>query len=561
MASREIEALLYTAAPGWNFQNGLPQVVTYSFELDGTGPFGHPWAPFNAAQQAVARAALAQWSAVSGLTFVEVPDTSGGRGIDVRFGLHELPFDYAGNAYFPLYGGDVTLDLTRYGAGTGAEFTQTLLHEIGHAIGFKHPFEEGVILPSDQANRDITVLAYTLGPSGIATKLGPLDVQAVQYVYGTPADKAAWPVRYSYDARLHAVRMDVRPGDVEVRGTEYRDAVFATAGNNVIRTGAGDDLIHAGAGLNTVYGGSGRDTLELGTTRRMSALDVQPGGSDAGGWTDRQGIASTVGEINRFYGMERIAFIDGHLSYTAEDPDVQVARLYRAGLGRLPDADGLAFWGERATEGTSLVSVAQGFMTGPEFQARFGGLDNAGFVAQTYRNVLGREADAGGFTNWYGRLLSGNLSRAEVLVSLSESAENKRLTASLVANGLWVQDPDAAAVARLYDTTLNRLPDIGGLASWSAQLDTGASLRDVAARFIASPEFLARYGGLDSAGFVRAMYQNVLDRPGDPAGVGYWTGVLDAGRTDRASVVVAFSESQEHRVALAPLIEGGIVLA
>ena len=66
---------------------------------------------------------------------------------------------------------------------------------------------------------------------------------------------------------------------------------------------------------------------------------------------------------------------------------------------------------------------------------------------------------------------------------------------------------------------------------------------------------------MDSAGFVRAMYQNVLDRPGDPAGVEYWTGVLGSGRTDRAGVVVAFSESQEHRVALAPVIEGGIVLA
>lgn len=565
MPSREVESLLWYAVPGWNGENGRPQVVTYSFEQDGSATFERPWAPFNAAQQDAARAALAQWSAASGLTFVEVPDAPGGLGNDIRFGLHNLPptadgREVWGKAARPRYG-EVVLSLSRYGGGTGAEFTETLLHEIGHAIGLKHPFENGVTLPSPQANTDYTVMAYTPGPSGVATKLGPLDVQAVQYIYGTPADKAAWPIRYSYDARRHAVRMDVRPGDVEVRGTDRRDAVFATAGNNVIRTGAGDDLIHAGAGLNTVYGDSGRDTLDMGTTRRMSALDVQLGGSDAGGWIDRQGIASTVGEINRFYGMERIAFIDGHLSYTAEDPDAQVARLYRAGLGRLPDADGLAFWGERATEGTPLVSVAQGFMTGPEFQARFGGLDDAGFVAQTYRNVLEREADAGGFTNWYSRLLSGNLSRAEVLVSLSESAENKRLTAPLVANGLWVQDPDAAAVARLYDTTLNRLPDIGGLASWSAHLDAGASLRDVAARFIASPEFLARYGGLDSAGFVQAMYQNVLDRSGDPAGVEYWTGLLNGGQADRAGVVVAFSESREHRVALAPVIENGILLA
>ena len=127
--------------------------------------------------------------------------------------------------------------------------------------------------------------------------------------------------------------------------------------------------------------------------------------------------------------------------------------------------------------------------------------------------------------------------------------------------GLSDSSRPAAAVARLYDTALNRLPDAGGLATWSARLDAGMSLRDVAALFIASPEFLTRYGGLDSAGFVRAMYQNVLDRPGDAAGVNYWTGLLDGGRIDRAGVVVAFSESQEHRVALAPNIDDGISLA
>lgn len=561
MPSREVESLLYTAAPGWNFRNGLPQVVTYSFEMDGTGAFEKPWAPFNAAQQDATRSALAQWSAASGLTFVQVPDTPGGRGIALRFGLHELPFDYVGRAYFPLHGGDVALDLSRYGGGTGAEFTETLLHEIGHAIGLKHPFTGSVTLPYLWDNTDHTVMSYTPGPSGIATKLGPLDVLAARHIYGTPADKAAWPIRYSYDARLRAVRMDARPGDVEVQGTDHRDAVFATAGNNVIRAGAGDDLIYAGAGSNAASGGAGRDTLALGATRRQASLDVQAESIGVGGLPGRQGSVSAAGEATRFYEMERIAFIDGHFSYTAEDPDAQVARLYRAGLGRSPDAGGLAFWGERVTEGTSLVSVAQGFMSGPEFQARFGGLDDAGFVAQTYRNVLGREADPGGFSHWHGQVLHGGRSRAEVLVGLSESAENQRATASLVANGLWVQDPDAAAVARLYDTTLNRLPDGAGLASWSAHLGAGVSLHDVAARFIASPEFVARYGGLDSAGFVRTLYQNVLDRPGEPAGVEYWTGVLDDGRTDRAGVVVAFSESQEHRVALAPAIEDGILLA
>lgn len=571
MASREIEALLYEATPGWNGVNGRPQVVTYSFEQDGTERFAQPWAPFNADQQAATRAALAQWSAVSGVTFIEVPDTAGGQGIDVRFGLHELGSNpsgrkFVGKGYLPRFGGDVALDLSTYGVESGTGFTRTVLHEIGHAIGLKHPFKEddfdgGVILPDAQNNTDHTVMAYSYGPSGAPTKLGPFDIQAVQYIYGAPAAKDVWPIRYSYDARLRAVRMDARAGDLGIVGTDYRDAVYGTAGNKAISTGAGDDLIHAGAGSHTINAGTGRDTVELGTTRRQAVLDVRVGDSDPGGWTDRRGSFSAPGESGGFVGVERIAFVDGHFSYTAEDPDAQAARLYRAALGRLPDAGGLAYWGGRVTEGAPLVAVAQGFMSGPEFQVRYGTVDDSGFVAQTYRNVLGREADPGGFSYWYGRLAYGGRSRAEVLVGLSESAENKQLTAPLLSGGLWVQDPDAAAVARLYDAALDRRPDGGGLATWSARLDAGASLRDVAAQFIASPEFQARYGGLDAAGFVRAMYQNVLDRPGDEGGVAYWAGLLDAGRADRAGVLAAFSETQEHRVALAPLIDDGIVLA
>ena len=471
-----------------------------------------------------------------------------------------------GEAYFPRWGGDVALDLSTYGSGAaGTSFTEALLHEIGHAIGLKHPFKRNffdtsTVLPASQDNKDHTVMSYNYGPSGTATALGSFDVQAAQYIYGSSAAKDAWPIRYSYDARSGAVRMDARAGDLGIVGTDYRDAVYGTAGDKAISTGAGDDLIHAGAGSHTINAGTGRDTVELGTTRRRAALDVRVGGGDPGGWTDRQGSFSAPGESGTFAGVERIAFLDGHFSYTAEDPDAQVARLYRAGLGRTPDSGGLAYWGEQVAAGTPLVAVAQGIAATPEYQARLGGLDSGGFVAQIHRDVLGREADAGGFSYWQSRLLAGR-GRAEVLVGLSESAENKRATASLVAGGLWVQDREAASVARLYDAALDRRPDGGGLATWSAQLDAGASLRDVAARFIATPEFQARYGGLDAAGFVRAMYQNVLDRPADAGGVDHWAGLLDAGRTDRAGVLASFSESQEHRVALAPLIDDGIVLA
>src|SRR5262249_43407726 len=48
------------------------------------------------------------------------------------------------------------------------------------------------------------------------------------------------------------------------------------------------------------------------------------------------------------------------------------------------------------------------------------------------------------------------------------------------------------------------------------------------------------------AAFVSALYEDVLGRPADMAGVNYWTGLLQAGFT-RAQVAQGIWESPEHR--------------
>ncbi len=51
---------------------------------------------------------------------------------------------------------------------------------------------------------------------------------------------------------------------------------------------------------------------------------------------------------------------------------------------------------------------------------------------------------------------------------------------------------------------------------------------------------------MDNSGFVDVLYQNVLDRAGDAAGVTYWTDAIAQGMS-RADVLVAFSVSDENR--------------
>ncbi|WP_417208742.1 DUF4214 domain-containing protein [Antarctobacter sp.] len=100
-------------------------------------------------------------------------------------------------------------------------------------------------------------------------------------------------------------------------------------------------------------------------------------------------------------------------------------------------------------------------------------------------------------------------------------------------------------VYRLYQSSFDRDPDAPGFESWATGLGGGDfDLNRVARAFSNSPEFQAIFGGGTNEDFVRAMYQNTLDRGADPGGLAHWTGKLDAGAS-RADVLLGFSESAE----------------
>lgn len=221
----------------------------------------------------------------------------------------------------------------------------------------------------------------------------------------------------------------------------------------------------------------------------------------------------------------------------------QIGRLYRAGLGRDPDQPGLHYWRTVRASGVRLGQIANSFINSPEFQRQFAGLSNAAFVSQLYLFVLGRPADAQGAAFWTGRLNSG-VSRPLVLVEFSESEENVLSTGTLPTN-----EPDAGFY-RLYQAYFQRDPDLGGLChfttGWPTLMPT-IVLRGPADFFAASPEFVARYGALSDAEFVRLVYQNVLGRSPDATGLAYWQGQLARGMS-RGTMMVGFSESAEFRL-------------
>ena len=568
----EVAALLPYDAPGWNLANGEPQTVTFSFAADALGraPRGGvyapgEWAPFDAAQQASARRALDSWSASSGLRFLEVADTAAGIGVDIRFNLAEVRPPFAGQAAYP-YDGEVWIDLSDYRASTLAPGTygfQLLLHEIGHAVGFKHPFEGDVVLPASQDNSVNTVMSYTLvGP--FSTAVGPYDAAAAQYVYGTRAQGDAATVRWAFDPVAAAVRITGSEGADTVLGPDYpRTFIALGGGDDAVLAGAGRDRIAPGTGAAKVYGGEGVDTLETPAARLLAALVVTDGVPRAveGGGTvlSRAGTLTGGGATIAFEEVETFAFLDGRLVFDPADPLAQAARLYGAALGRAPDPDGLNFQAAALEGGATLATVARGFSASAEYAARYVAPDDPGFVRLLYRNALGREATSPEVNYHLSRLASG-APREQLLADFSESPENRARTAGPLASGLWDQDEDAASVARLYRAALDRAPDEAGLRFHLASLDGGAPLGLVADGFAAGPEFAQRFGAPDAAGVVRLLYRNTLAREPDAAEVSYHVGRLAAG-TDLGEVLLGFSDSPEFHARTMPGIEGGIAFA
>lgn len=118
---------------------------------------------------------------------------------------------------------------------------------------------------------------------------------------------------------------------------------------------------------------------------------------------------------------------------------------------------------------------------------------------------------------------------------------------------------NAGQAYRLYKAAFDRVPDKGGLGYWIKELDSGASLLEVAAKFITTPEFTSINGATPTnLEFATSMYQHVLGRAPDQGGLTWWVDQLDTGARSKSDVLVGFSESSENQIALSGQVQAGI---
>ena len=354
---------------------------------------------------------------------------------------------------------------------------------------------------------------------------------------------------------------DVTPGRENTGafylGENVADSIAGRNGNDFLEGFGGNDQLFGLSGNDTLWGGAGNDIIR------------GDDGVDTAGFVgfSRQYSIGFNGQrvdgpegLDQLTGIEIIQFADGRMIYDQGDAAAIAYRMYDSAFGRTPEGVGQNDWTTALQRGLSVADMASAFAASPEFVATYGPLNNQQFVEQLYRNALDREGEAAGVAGWTNALNTNTMSRGQVLAGFSESPEHVQKLAPAVSAGIFDVNETAASVARLYDAAFNRLPDGGGLLGWKNAVDHGMSLSTVADGFASSAEFQHTYGNLSNQGFVEQLYHNVLDRAGEAAGVAAWTAVLASGQLDRGDVLLGFSESLEHQIQTASVIDHGIWL-
>lgn len=233
-----------------------------------------------------------------------------------------------------------------------------------------------------------------------------------------------------------------------------------------------------------------------------------------------------------------------------DTPAGQVYRVYLATLDRAPAREGHRYWTDQIEAGdASLTQVITGFVNSVEFQTTYGSTSNADFVNLLFENVLGRPPAEAGLAYWSGELDSGNRTREEVVAGFSESAEfrDTTLAATLDMSFAGYQAAYTDDVYRLFRATLDRNPNASGLLDWARQLAEGTEYLDIVSGFVNSREFQDTYGAANDTQFVTLLYNNVLGRDPNAAGLEYWVDRLDTGTDTREEVVRGFAQSREFK--------------
>jgi serralysin len=316
------------------------------------------FAPLTLEQRDGVALALAEVAAVARVTFT-LADAAVA---DIVIGSARMGAEIGSYAYYPSppakVGGDVWLnnlypDFLHPDPGTFA--FRTFLHEIGHALGLKHPGNydaisggtDGPYLPAEEDNAQYSVMSYAAHPHTTIEPRTPMlhDVAALQYLFGANRSHAAgddvhvvrrevatiWDAgghdRLDAGAETSGVALDLGEGRFSSTGGLIDNLAIAFGVAIEDATGgAGDDTLAGNALANRLEGGPGGDLLD-----GLKGADLTAGGP--GDDTHvvegrRDAVVEAPGE-----GTDTLYLLKGALALPENVERLELGDLARGGTG------------------------------------------------------------------------------------------------------------------------------------------------------------------------------------------------------------------------------------
>ena len=323
-----IDALLPDDAAGLLFLSLLGGTKTFKYAFPTSIPtydtsVAHAtgWAAMTSTQQSRVKVALTYISSVLGLSFSQ---TSVADALNTIAFANNTQTDSSGYAQYPYAasgGSDLFLDNSTDSPSNvtlsdGTYGAYTLIHEIGHTLGLEHPGNynaggggtDAPYLTGTEDSTTWTVMSYTYYSDQYYLSFSPLDIAALQYLYGpnsaarvtddtyqisTVTSNFIWDgagkdtitvANVSQAATIYltpgywgyvgsksstitaAGQVTVNFGSTieQLIGSGYSDSLYGNEANNTIDGGAGDDLIEGWYANDSLLGGLGNDSLNGG---------------------------------------------------------------------------------------------------------------------------------------------------------------------------------------------------------------------------------------------------------------------------------------------------------